>query len=184
MADASKPKFLEPKAIVRITQDLSKATADPQTSPSTFSTFLSQLRSGVDASEDLLRSTKIGIVVNKLKDERIMKDEGVRKEAYELVNKWKRDIQAKKGSASPRPGAASGSAQVKPAVQANGEKKPEEVKAEVVGEKWKSLKPEERSAEKDGVNYRVTGSGTRDNCLKLLYDGLVFQSKDYCEFRA
>ena len=171
MADA-KSKTLEKQAIARIAHDLSKAVTDPQTSPNTYSNLLAQLRVGVVASEDTLRQTRIGIVVNKLKDEKIVKDEGVRKEAHDLVNKWKRDIQSKKGGgASPRPAAA---AQGKPV--ANGEKKVEAA----VGEKWKSLKPEERGADKDGVNWKVTGSGARDACLKLLYDGLVFKSQEHC----
>lgn len=196
-----KPKTLDPKSIIRISQDLSKATVDPQTSPSTYTSLLQQLRGGVNASEDLLRSTKIGIVVNKLKDEKVVKDEGVRKEAHDLVNKWKRDIQAKKGGASPRPsagGSAIASGQTKP--QVNGERKSsgEAIAKDagaaaaaamttmtagvgVTGEKWKGLKPEERSADKDGVNWKVTGNGTRDKSFKLLYDGLVFKStKEHC----
>ena len=179
---------LDQKSIVRISADLSKATADPQTSPSVLSSLLQQLRSGVSASEDLLRSTKIGIIVNKLKDEKVVKDEGVRREAIELVNKWKRDIQAKKsGGASPRPGSSVGGApsQSKPSLTngASAESAAKSTESQSVtgaaGEKWKSLKPEQRSAEKDGVNTKVTGNGARDNCLKLLYDGLIFRSESH-----
>ena len=189
MATPSKP--IDRTQIVRLTADLSKASSDPQSSASTISSLLQQLRAGVNATEDLLRSTKVGIVVNKLiKDEKASKDESVRKEAHDLVMKWKRDIQAKKGGASPRPGTAPQPGASKPTAVANGEKKSEPAgekkesapAAPATSEKWKSLPPEQRSAEKDGADYKVLGTPARNNCLKLLYDGLVFMQKEHGEF--
>jgi transcription elongation factor S-II len=48
--------------------------------------LLSELRKGVRATEDLLRSTRIGVTVNKLRQH---KDPAVASQANELVIKWR-----------------------------------------------------------------------------------------------
>ncbi|KAL9081699.1 MAG: hypothetical protein Q9159_007118 [Coniocarpon cinnabarinum] len=192
MADASasapKSKPLEARQITRIAADLQKASTDPATSPSTYSALLGQLRSGVAASEDILRSTRIGIVVNKLKDEKVMKDPAVRREAQDLVQKWKNDINKQKqqrgsaGGASPKTVAGVKNGEVKSSsstAKTDGAAAAESTKSADSGstsEKWKSIPPHERTADKDGVNWHITSNATRDNCLKLMYDGLVKSS--------
>ena len=176
-------KALDARAIARIASDIQKASTDSATSPSTYSSLLSQLRTGVVASEELLRSTRIGIVVNRLKD---VKDPDVRREAVELVTKWKTDINKHKAKGGASPRLNSSTANTTPPTK-NGEvrkehqvKHPEGMKGvettSDAGEKWKSVKPGERTADKDGANYKITGTSVRDSCLKLMYDGLVKDS--------
>lgn len=171
MASAASSRPLSQGEISRISNDLSKAMNQPATSPETLSRILKDLSKGVSASEDLLRTTRIGIVVNKLKEERWCKDEQVRSEAMSLIKKWKQDISTKKragntGSESPAPGAK----------QAGGASSPAVKKDAGGDEKWRSAKPESRSAAADGVDYQKLGNKTRDGCLKLLYDGVAFMS--------
>ena len=183
----SKPTPLDERSILRIGADLTKALADPSISPSTYSAYLSQLRTGVVISEKLLRDTRIGSIVQKIsRDDKNVKDAGVRKEAGDLVTKWKKDVSRVKGS-SPKPsGTAAGAAAGTAAAPKNGEVKKENgVDGEGMkgveatsgaNEKWKSLKPGDRTADKDGTNWRVTANQARDGCLKLMYDGLVKDS--------
>ena len=136
---------------------------------STVLTLLDDLRRGVQASEDLLRSTKIGVTVNRLKTH---KDPAVVKQAIELVAKWRSDIK--------KTGGASGASTPKPA--ANGASSPTPSPAAANKSKQKHTVPrEKRNAKVDKVDTNLTGSTIRNNCLKLMYDGLAFMSEE-CMF--
>lgn len=146
-------------------------------SPTIYANILRDLYSGVVATEDLLRGTKIGINVNRLKSPEICTDAKVREQATALVKKWKTDIQsgAKKGGAaggrgSPASGAANGGTSTP-----NGVKTEPAAKSE---DKWRLGKPELRTVKTDEVDYQQTGDATRDNCVKLMYDGLAYMSED------
>lgn len=167
---------MEAKEIKERADDLVKASAqhDP---PSTLIQILSDLKTGVKANESLLRSTKIGIIVNKLKAH---KDPSVAREASALVSKWKNDV---KPGGTPSPGGVGGSNRMS-ARQANGGSaaasaspapKDEESKKEMKGN---SVPPEQRTSVTDKVNIKVTSVAARDNCIKLMYDGLAFMSED------
>lgn len=117
------------------------------------------------ATEKLLRQTKIGVTVAKLRQN---KDQTVARQATTLVNKWKSDVKkagAGSGTSSPAPKAANGTASPAPAA------KPEEKKKHTVD-------PEKRNTATDKVNHNVTGNSTRDACVKLMYDGLAFMSNE------
>ncbi|KAF2808531.1 transcription elongation factor S-II [Mytilinidion resinicola] len=142
----------------------SYAAGDPS---STLLDLLKGLREGVRATEDLLRSTRIGVTVNKLRQH---KDPTVAKQANELVGKWKTDVRkAASGSATPK--AANGIASPAPAVQSS---TPPKIKKHNVA-------PENRSHKTDKVDWKVTGNDTRDNCVRLMYDGLAHMSEDLPE---
>lgn len=156
---------MDAKAIQRHAKDLNKASEnpnDPSTAPSIL-TILSDLKSGVKASEDILRSTRVGIAVNNVKRHR---DPAVQRMANELVGKWKRDV-GKGGSGSPRRGGTPTGA----GPNANG------VKGKESGAGVKVAK-EKRSAAADGVVFDKTGDQTRDACARLIYDGLAFMSEE------
>lgn len=129
--------------------------------------LLGDLKTGVHATEDLLRQTRIGVTINRL---RTHKDPAVQRLASELVSKWRDEVKkggAKKGtpskiangSASPAP--PSGTASPAPALQ----------------KKKHDVAPEKRNHKTDKVKYQVTGQEARDNCVRLMYDGLAFMSE-------
>jgi transcription elongation factor S-II len=152
---------MEAKDIEERGKQLAKAASggDP---PATLLALLDGLK-GWTATEKLLRQTKIGVHVNKLRQN---SDAQVARTAATLVNKWKTDVKrtpataASSGTNSPAPAKSS------PAPAAS---KP---KSEPHGD------PEKRNSVSDKVDCGVTGNQTRDACIKLMYDGLAFMSPD------
>lgn len=126
--------------------------------PSTLLTLLSPLEKWTP-TEDLLRASKIGVAVAKV---RASKDPKVASTASRLVNQWKAAVKTKK------PGAT------------NGTGSPAPVKKEpaMPAPKKYSVAPEKRTAKEDGVDTALTGNSTRDSCIVLIYNGLVFMSEE------
>ena len=127
------------------------------------------------ATEDLLRQTKIGIAVAKL---RTTKDPKVASLAGQLINKWKADVKKKPGAVG---GGTPGKAGVNgEAVNGRSETSSPAPKKEAVAPPPKkySVAPEKRNAKEDGVDTAVTGNGTRDGCITLIYNGLAFMSEE------
>lgn len=161
---------LDAKEIEKRGRDLAKAATSNE-SASTLLGLLGELRSGVKASEEILRSTKIGIAVNKLKQH---KDGTVAKEASDLVGKWRRDVKAGAGKGSPA-GAKSSpgvSAAPSPSVHGSASKMGESVKEK------SAVEPDRRNSLTDKVDTNQTGIATRDACLKLMYDGLAHMTEE------
>lgn len=131
--------------------------------------LLNDLKTGVKASEDLLRQTKIGVTVNRL---RTHKDPAVSKLAQELVVKWRDQVnKAKKqaGGAAKPPAAANGTASPAPA---SGTASPAPAK------KKHNVDPAKRNFKTDNVKWEVTGDEARDKCVRLMYDGLCLMSDE------
>lgn len=130
--------------------------------------FLNELKTGVHATEDLLRQTKIGVTINRL---RTHKDPAVQRLATELVSKWRDEVkkQSKKGTPA-KVAAANGSASPAPP---SGTASPAPSQAK----KKHDVPPEKRNHKTDNVKYQVTGSEARDACVRLMYDGLAFMSE-------
>lgn len=131
--------------------------------------LLDDLKTGVKPTEDLLRQTRIGVTVNRL---RTHKDPAVAKSASELVSRWKEEVNKnkKKGPAAAKvAAAANGSASPAPA---SGTASPAPAK------KKHNVDPEKRTHKTDKVDYRTTGTEARDNCVRLMYDGLAFMSEE------
>lgn len=151
---------MDEKKIHAVGKDVSKAS-DSNESAAVILPLLNQLKTGVRATEPLLRATKIGAIVNKL---RTHKDPTIARQATDLVSKWKRDVRGPGGGAGAKT-TASGKmgAEKDEAKQENGNSK---------------IAPELRNAKSDNVKTQVTGNDTRDNCVKLMYDGLAFMSED------
>jgi transcription elongation factor S-II len=146
---------------------LSKAQASSEP-PSTLIKLLDDLRKGVQPSEELLRSTKIGVLVNKLKTHA---NKDVARSAAELVSKWRQEVG--KGSRQARPSGAS--------TPNKGTQSPAPTSASPVPPKAKGkleVAPEKRNAKADKVDTKLTGVPTRDACLELMYNGLAFMSED------
>ncbi|KXT15432.1 hypothetical protein AC579_10584 [Pseudocercospora musae] len=131
------------------------------------------------ATEDLLRQSKIGVAVTKLRQN---KDSKVASTATSLVNRWKQEVNSKKkrpdGTASPAPagkaalngtnGRSSGTNSPAPP------SKPE-IKKE---QRANKVDPEKRNTKADGIEHEVTGDRARDGCLKLMYDGIAYLSDE------
>lgn len=150
--------------------------------PSTLLSLLDELKKGVVASEELLRSTRIGVTVNKLKTH---KDPAVARQAGELVSKWRADIKkagtasgssTPKGSSATANGKASPAPTASPAPAAKAQQQQQQQGAKAKAKL--GVAPENRSSKADGINTDVTGNKTRDNCVKLMYDGLAHMSSD------
>lgn len=144
-------------------------------SSSTILTLMSPL-SKWTASEDLLRQSKIGVAVAKLRQN---KDPKIAEQASKLVHKWKADVgnKGRKVSGSPAPGAKANGAMGR--VSGTSSPAPAAVKSEVKKEGRKStVDPAKRNSKEDGISTSVTGNQTRDSCVKLMYDGLAFMSEE------
>ncbi|KAF2674208.1 transcription elongation factor [Microthyrium microscopicum] len=166
-------------------RDLAKASTATDANER-ITSLLADLRKGVVASEELLRSTKIGIVVNKFKSH---SDKAIARQAQELVGKWRVDVRGRTAS-GPQSGTASGASTPRPGglgvgAHLNGSVSPaarmSSPAAGVVVAKGKSKSSapkEKRNAKEDGVKWQLTDNATRDSCLKLMYDGLAFMSEE------
>ncbi|KAG7125681.1 Transcription elongation factor S-II like protein [Verticillium longisporum] len=143
--------------------------------PSNALSILERLKKEASPTEEMLRSTRAGVFVGKLRHN---PNKDIARIATELVTKWKKLVEAEKASrmqklkqsspataASPTPPAASkpsgSSASPAPASAAD---------APFKGD------TETRHFNKDGVSIKRTGDTTRDNCLGLLYNGLAYRS--------
>lgn len=147
---------MDVKTIQEKSKALVKATSSNE-APSIIIGILNELKTGVIANEDLLRSTRIGVTVNKSKAH---KNVDVAKLASEIVRKWRDDIQ--KG----KPGSPSGR-QHAPTPPRN----PSALSQEK--SKKATVLPAARSWKKDGIDVAKTGQAKRDSCIGLIYDGLV-----------
>ncbi|KAL9129411.1 MAG: hypothetical protein Q9217_002142 [Psora testacea] len=154
---------MEAKEILEKSKDLQKATA-ANAAPDNIIIILNELKSGVRPSEDVLRSTKIGVVVNRSKSH---KDPKVSRLAGEIVKKWRDDIEKQKGTASPANAKKSNLSETASPAPTNGPKKsvPE-------------VPLDQRDYKRDKVNINRTNQATRDNCIGLLYNGLCYTSPD------
>jgi len=126
-------------------------------------TILKKLQVEVAPTEELLRTTKAGIIIAK---QRTNPDKQVARLASEIVAKWKTLVEAEKKKKGTKMQASS------PAKNGSGSSPaPLEVKGftgDTSKRKWVT----------DGVDIKRTGVPTRDNCVGLLYDGLAFMSEE------
>jgi transcription elongation factor S-II len=129
--------------------------------------LLGDLKTGVHATEDILRQTRIGVTINRL---RTNKDPAVQRLATELVSKWRDEVKKapKKGTPSK---IANGSASPAPPQSGTASPAPSQQK------KKHDVAPDKRNHKTDKVKYQVTGQEARDGCVRLMYDGLAFMSE-------
>jgi len=153
---------MDTKQIVEKSKALQKATAAGEPAAAILS-ILNELKAGVVPSEDVLRSTKIGVVVNKSKQH---KSPEVARLASEIVKKWRDDIQKAKGSPSSQSAKKSTSS---PPTSTNSPA-PQPEKSTL------TVPPNQRDYKKDKVDIKRTNQSTRDNCIGLIYNGLAHTS--------
>ena len=167
---------MDKAAITDCSKNLQKATA-ASAPGSTIIAILNDLKTNLRANEDLLRSTKIGIIVNRSKTHA---DPAVAKLASECVKKWREDISKQKSSGAASPNGSQNS-------KTGGKSSPSGIASPVSnqngsssntgsGEKKSMVAPADRNFTKDKVNISQTSQATRDNCVGLIYNGLCFMS--------
>ena len=169
---------MDKAAIADCSKNLQKATA-ASAPPSTILAILNDLKTNLRANEDLLRSTKIGIIVNR---SRSHADPTVANLASELVRKWRDDISRQKGGGTASPNGtkngAGGGGKGSPVGTASPVPKEYGSKANGngKGEQKSKVAPADRNYTRDKVNTSHTNQATRDNCIGLIYNGLCFMS--------
>lgn len=142
---------MEPKEVIEKSKALQKATAAGE-SPAVIVSILRELKEGVFPTEDLLRSTKIGVVVNRSKQH---KSPEVARLAAEIVKKWRDDIREKKGTGSKSNSGTPPASSEKPTF---------------------TVAPDQRDFKKDKVDLAKTNQPTRNSCIGLVYNGLCYLS--------
>ncbi|CBX95569.1 hypothetical protein IAQ61_004395 [Plenodomus lingam] len=148
---------------------IGKAVAENEPSANILN-LLNGLKTGVDATEDLLRSTRIGVTINRL---RTHKDPAVQRLATELVSKWRDQVKKQPKKGTPAKTAANSGASASPAPPPSGTASP----APAAAKKKHDVPADKRNHRTDKVKYQVTGNDSRDACVKLMYDGLAFMSE-------
>ncbi|TVY84145.1 Transcription elongation factor S-II [Lachnellula suecica] len=155
---------MEPREVEQRLKALQKAVAggDPASS---ITAILKTLMDEVVPTEELLRSTKAGMIVSKQKSN---PNKDISRLASEIVSKWRRIVQAEQahskkqkmpGSSPPKNGTASSPA---PTSEQKG------FKGDKAKRRWDSEK----------VDIKRTGVPSRDSCIGLLYNGLAFMSEE------
>ncbi|KAF2442482.1 transcription elongation factor S-II [Karstenula rhodostoma CBS 690.94] len=153
---------------------ISKAIEEKQPSSSILK-LLNELKDGIRPTEDLLRQTKIGVTVNKLRQHA---DPTVASLATRMVSKWREDVKNSKGVASrPKPSSASNGTS-SPAPVPSKTASPAPAAAPAAAKAKHGVAPEKRNSKTDNVKYQVTGDEQRDNCVRLMYDGLAYMSDE------
>ncbi|KAL9602142.1 MAG: hypothetical protein Q9219_002006 [cf. Caloplaca sp. 3 TL-2023] len=160
---------MEHKDVVSKSKALQKATADGEP-PAYIIKILNELKSGVKPTEDLLRSTKIGVIVNRSKQH---PDRNVALLASEIVKKWRDEVQRHKGGTpTPNGSQATNGKKMTASTSSNASPAPS-----TPSEPAKpTVPPDQRDYKKDGVSISRTNQATRDNCIGLLYNGLAHTS--------
>ncbi|PVH75323.1 transcription elongation factor S-II [Cadophora sp. DSE1049] len=147
---------MDAKEVSTRIHSLQKALADKQPA-SVIITMLETLKKDVVPTEELLRTTKAGIVVSKQKAN---PNKEVAKLASEIVQKWKQIVQGghKKKTAAPAGSSPPKSNSPAPANETKS------FKGDVTKRRWETEK----------VDIARTGTPSRDACIGLIYNGLAF----------
>lgn len=126
--------------------------------------LLKDLQKGVRPTEELLRSTQIGKIVNKCKQSKAIE---VAKLASEIVSKWRHQVQEQKLAN----GGSSGSGT--PNARANGTASPAPSKSTTMSKPESTVPPDKRTWKTDQISRdNLTQDEARNNFIGLMYDGL------------
>ncbi|RJE23134.1 transcription elongation factor SII [Aspergillus sclerotialis] len=159
---------MDAKEIELKSKALAKAAGQNEPS-STIVTILKELQQGVKATEDLLRSTRVGIIVNKLKQHKAPE---VARLSSEIVSKWRNEVNKQKAAGSP-----SGKPAGSPKPSQNGTASPAAATPSDKASKL-SVPPDKRSWKADGMEMNQLSNKIRDSCVGLMYDGLCLNTTE------
>lgn len=151
-------------------RDLAKAGNSANAS-TTIISILNDLRENVQATEELLRRTRIGLIVGRL---RTNPDKVIQRQATELVGKWKAVVRPKgsSGASTPKPRPNGAASPLPPSTASPTTTSATKGKAKL------TVPKEQRNAKTDGIKWELTGNATRNAWLKAMYDGLAFMSEE------
>ncbi|KAG4432095.1 hypothetical protein IFR05_012424 [Cadophora sp. M221] len=147
---------MDAKEVVSRIQSLQRALAEKQPA-SVIINMLETLKKDVVPTEELLRTTKAGIVVSKQKAN---PNKEVAKLASEIVQKWKQIVQGGQKKKMAAPAGSSPPKSNSPAPAHDNKA----FKGDVTKRRWESEK----------VSIERTGTPSRDACIGLIYNGLAF----------
>ncbi|CDO69744.1 hypothetical protein BN946_scf184697.g16 [Trametes cinnabarina] len=143
-------------------------------------TILNTLKQQAKITEAILRESKAGLAVGKLRQHA---SKPVADLAKEIVRKWKTEVEREKQAAG---GGTKAAANGKPPGYAAPKKATSAPSASSAATPSTPITPtgsssgsklsESRSAKSDGIKIEYTGDKTRDKCTELIYDALVFDS--------
>ncbi|KAK7408765.1 transcription elongation factor TFIIS [Neonectria punicea] len=126
--------------------------------------LLETLKKDAHPTEEMLRATRAGVYVGKLRSN---PNKEIARAASELVIKWKKLVEQQKSSklhkAKGSPAPAPASSPVPPPSSAGAKKT-------FKGD------PEKRKFDTDNVNIKRTESNVRNQCIGLIYNGLAYRS--------
>ncbi|KAH6609287.1 transcription elongation factor s-ii [Trichoderma cornu-damae] len=133
--------------------------------------LLESLKKDASPTEEMLRATRAGVFVGKLRSN---PNKEIARAASELVIKWKKLVEQEKNSKLQKAKMGSPSAPVaapQPNASAN---------AASAGGAKKAFKgdPEKRKFDTDGVSIKRTESNVRNQCIGLIYNGLAYRSTE------
>lgn len=127
--------------------------------------ILNKLNANVVATEEFLRSTKVGVAVNRQKQH---KSQEVSRLATEIVARWKDEVNKNKGAKKVTGSPNKSPLKSGPPTPAKKSKSPEAVTVPLEQRTWKT----------DKVDIKRTGNELRDRGVGLLYDGLACNSTE------
>ncbi|WYZ44282.1 hypothetical protein EsH8_VII_000718 [Colletotrichum jinshuiense] len=133
--------------------------------PATALALLERLKKEAAPTEEMLRSTRAGVFVGKL---RANSNKEIARAATELVHKWKKLVEAEKQGklkkqSSPAAPSPTQAAAPKPS-SSSGMSQPFKGNTET------------RRAKSDGCDTKRTSDDTRNSCIELIYNGLAYRS--------
>ncbi|KAI4153748.1 MAG: hypothetical protein LQ340_002120 [Diploschistes diacapsis] len=169
---------MDAKAITEKSKELQKAVGS-NAAPDVIKSILNELRKGVQPSEEILRSTRIGVTVNKLKQ---YKSRDIAALAHDIVSKWREEVEAKRGNGAAKKRSVtspSGTGSPAPSQQQDTLNKSQQQYTSQPSEPTTpNVALDKRTQKTDGIEVKPTGNAVRDRCAGLIYDGLAFSSPD------
>ena len=131
-------------------------------------TILQDLKVNVKPNEELLRSTGIGKIVNKVKGITTV-DPSIQQLASEIISRWRHVVNEQK--------LAAGGASTPNGARSNGTSSPTPASKLTPKASSPGVDPSKRNWKTDKVSRdELTSDPARNNCIGLLYDGLVMGS--------
>ncbi|KAM0516305.1 hypothetical protein ACHAPE_005452 [Trichoderma viride] len=131
--------------------------------------LLETLKKDASPTEEMLRATRAGVFVGKLRSNA---NKEIARAASELVIKWKKLVEQEKNSKlqKAKMGSPSAPAAASPPNPSSN--------ASSAGGAKKAFKgdPEKRKFDTDGVSIKRTESNVRNQCIGLIYNGLAYRS--------
>ncbi|KAM0455200.1 hypothetical protein ACHAO4_004076 [Trichoderma viride] len=131
--------------------------------------LLETLKKDASPTEEMLRATRAGVFVGKLRSN---PNKEIARAASELVIKWKKLVEQEKNSKlqKAKMGSPSAPAAASPPNPSSN--------ASSAGGAKKAFKgdPEKRKFDTDGVSIKRTESNVRNQCIGLIYNGLAYRS--------